>query len=361
MTYAIVIATFGTDVRAIQLTAQHPEVLAANLHAVMATRLALTVPTIIGFGLVSVSGVWEPGTAVVVQVLLLSILVNFASTLWAAQALEAARAIAAFTFAAQALNLVFVVAAQVLGSGLIGFAAARVLADGLSILALLAWVRRQPAAYQPAGAKLPIVEYLRSSLPFGATQLLRTIALGSDLILADLYAPPYQVGIYAAAYRIFALLVSVSALYSVVILPSILRAAAKGQAGVRSLLSERLNRPGLAVAAALAISAWWSPNALGLLFGREFAAGGIILDILLAALLANFWGRGYRCALIATGQQAGDLRATFTATLANLAVKFVLTPFLGLSGLAIGTFLGEVVQALLQRRIAMRAIALLPT
>jgi O-antigen/teichoic acid export membrane protein len=360
MTYAIVIATFGTDVRAIQLTARHPEVLAANLHAVMAARFVLTVPTIVVLGVLSVSGLWEADTALVVQVLLLSVVINIASTLWAAQALEAARSIAAFTFAGQALNLVFVIVAQALGYGLMGFAAARVLADVISVFGLLVWVWQRHGSAPPAGAKLPVAAYLRGSFPFGATQVLRTVALGSDLILADFYAPPYQVGIYAAAYRIFTLLLSVSALYSVVILPSIVRSGTKGQAHLRASLSQRLTRPGLAVAVVLLIGALWSPDALGLIFGREFAAGGIVLDILLVALLANFWSRGYRCALIATGQQVSEMRATFGATAANIAVKLILTPFMGLTGIAIGTLFGEVLQALLVRRIAMRAVAALP-
>ncbi len=359
MTYALVIATFGTDLRAIQLTARNPEAIAANLNAVVAARMVLTVPTIAVLGLVSLSGIWEPATAAVVQVLLLSVAINCLSTLWAAQALEGARAIAAFTFAGQALNLVFVLAVQTAGYGLIGFAMARVLADGVSVLTLLAWIWRQHGT-RPLGTKLSISGYIRSSLPFGTTQVLRTVALGSDLILADFFAPPYAVGIYAAAYRIFSLLLSISALYTVVILPSILRSAAKGQADLRVSMNQRLNRPGAVVAIVLVVAAAWSPNVLGLVFGREYAAGGFVLDILMLALLANFWSRGYRCALIATGQQVGEMRVTFAATVANVGAKLVLTPFIGLSGIAMGTLVGEVAQALLQRRLALRAIAALP-
>ena len=109
-----------------------------------------------------------------------------------------------------------------------------VLAAGLFV-----WARRCVGPLKRPSASVRIRELLRGAAPIGASQLLRVVALGSDLVLLGLLVSFQQVGLYAGAYRVFTVGVSLATAYFMVLLP---RLARRTGASVLFAFTERLPR-----------------------------------------------------------------------------------------------------------------------
>lgn len=357
LTYALVVSNFGTDIFATQTTAHDHTTLNRNLTAVMAVRAVMLVPTTIAIAALCLSGVWEPDEQLAVALFSLSAVANIAYPLWAAQALERAKAIAAVTFGVQLLNLVFALAAAWLHGGVVAFALAKIGSDAIVAIALSVWMRRELGG-RPERISLAFFrDFLRRSAPLGVSGILRALALASDLIMLSFYVSSTLVGLYAVPFRIFLVLLTLSGVYSVVILPTYVRGAAQGSEALASILKQTMRLPFLAYLAGLIAIGLTARLMLGLIFGPDFAAGSLSLQILMIAAACNFSNRSYRLVMLASHRQVDDMRSTIVATLINLVAKAVLIPLFGIAGVAAGTAIGEASLALLQRRNASRAIA----
>ncbi|CAN5187877.1 flippase [soil metagenome] len=357
LTYALMISNFGADLHATQVTAHNPAMFGSSMVAVMAIRLTVAIPVLAVIAVLCTMHFWEPVTRIAVGLLSLSVLINVLTPLWAAQALEQAKVIAASTFGAQAFNLLFVILAAVMGWGILGFVLARVAADSLVAIGLSFWVKNQSRKGAPLHASLAFVRrFFFDSAPLAASQILRTMALGSDLLILDFYVSPIAVGVYAVPFRIFMLLLSVTGIYTIVILPTFARRAADGGVALHQTLHQFLFVPFWVLVGGLALIAAATPFFLPRLFGPDFAPGSVSLQLLLVAVAANFLNRCYRCVILASKQRVGDMNSTAIGTVANVGAKLILIPVLGIAGAACGMIFGEVVQCILQRRLAIKSI-----
>lgn len=356
LTYGLVLTNFGADLYAVQSTASKRSKLARNFTAVATVRAALSIPVFALIVFLVISGVWEPEAQLAVMLFSLSIFVNILYPLWAPQALERIDVVAICNFIVQGLNLIFVIAAAFTSAGIVGYALAKVGSDLIVAIGLFVWTRSHIGGRVRKISFRQLRLFLWNAAPIGASQLLRSIALGSDIIILSFYITGAMVGLYAVSFRIFTLLLSISSVYFVIVLPIFSRRSKQGSASLHKTLQNLLHLPlPLVIFGAIVIAVIARP-VIGLLFGAEFAAGAPVLQILLIAVVANFINRSYRQVLLATGKRAEDLTATIAGTAVNLTAKLVLIPLIGFLGAAVGTALGEVTLAILQRRSALRSI-----
>ncbi len=356
VTYALAVTNFGSDVYAMQRTSADRTRLAENLKGVMLVRAALLVPTLLTIAVMCLSGVWERGEQLAIGLFSISVIINIGYPLWAAQALERAPVIAAATFGNQFLNLILVLCAAWFGGGIAAYALAKVAADLACALGMSAWLRRHARLERVRFSPKDFGAFLRGTAPLGVSSLLRSLSLASDLIMLSFYVSAALVGLYAVPFRIFMMIIALSSVYSVVILPTFVRAAGEGPGALGKVLARTNGLPFLSYLCILIAIGVTAPFSLGLLFGSAFGAGALSLQLLMVAAAANFSNRSYRMVMLAANKRVDDMHSTTVATAVNIVAKLVLIPFFGIAGAAGATALGELTLAGLQRTKAMKAL-----
>jgi len=248
--------------------------------------------------------------------------------------------------------LVLAAAASVAGAGIIGVAGAKVVADLLVMAGIVLWVQRSyvcDVEHAPAGEAAAIAG---ACAPICATQLMRGLAIGSDIIILGMMMSRADVGIYAVASRLFMFMMSLAGSYFVIQLPRFAEHAAESTTVLRRELSTSLRRTlplgglGIVALAVLAGPVLW------LLFGDGFGEAAMSLRLLGIAVVANLVGRTYRQILLVREKQGVDFRVSVAGTAVHIAVKLALIPMFGILGAAIGTLAGETFQMLAQMRAA---------
>ena len=341
--YALQASTCGLDVFAVRHGARHPDQVGATASSVMAMRSALgiaayTLLMVVCWALPSLRPIVP-----LVALLGLTIFTGALSLTWVPQALQQTRALAAANLAIGALYFVGVLIITRTGAPLLSVAVAQVAAEALVAVGMYRWLRARAVRLV---APLPLAEWgrvLRESAPIGASWLLRTVALGSDLVLLRLLlVSDAQIGWYNGASRLFALMMGLSAVYFTILFPRLSQRAAESPSAFRAEALGSLARVlPLALAGALGV-ALLAPWGLRLLFAPSFAGAATALRILGAAALVNAINNHFRYMLLATNRSHVDLRNTAVATAAHVLFKLTLIPLAGIEGAALGTLAGEI-------------------
>lgn len=354
--YAIVFANLGTDLYSVQVTAKNPETFRHNVAVSIYIRLLVGIPVFFFILLICALGVWQGEARQVVLLFSLSVFINAFSPLWAPQALERVGVVAFFSIAGQGLNLVLILLAVGMDTGLLGFVAARLGADIIVAAGLITWIRRTAGGLDWGLPFRELRRIARQTTPIAASQVLRSLGIGNDIIILSLFVSTESVGLYAGAFRIFTLALSVATLYFVILLPILSRRVNDGIAALSKEFSASNQRFWPLVAAGAVVGSLLANFGLTLLFGAEFSAVTGVLQILFLALFLNVVQRSYRQVLLAVGARRSELRCTLIGTAINIGSKLILIPMIGITGAAIGTVLGEATLLLLQRRAAQKEL-----
>ena len=342
--YALQASTCGLDVFAVRHGARHPDQIGATASSVMAMRSSLGL--VAYMLLLAVCAVLPALRSILPLVALfgLTIFTGALTLTWVPQALQQTRALAAANLSIGALYFVGVLVLTRTGGPLWSVPVAQVAAEAAVAVGLYRWLRGRG---ERLVAPWPLAEWgrvLRESAPIGASWLLRTVALGSDLVLLRLLlVGDAQIGWYNGASRLFALMMGLSAVYFTIHFPRLAQRAAESPTAFRSEALGSLARVlplALVGAAGVAVLAPWG---LGLLFSPSFAGAAMALRILGVAALVNVANNHFRYMLLATNRQQLDLRNTAVATVAHVAFKLILIPVAGIEGAALGTLGGELV------------------
>ncbi len=218
---------------------------------------------------------------------------------------------------------------------------ALVTAEAMCACGLFIWIVR---AIGPLTRPLPLIDtlrFLRASLPIGGSNILRGITLASDVLVLGLFAGKSEVGLYAAAFKLYSLGLAVVALYLSVLLPDLARRTAQSRAAVMTGLLSALGRVLVAAIPMTLAGMLFAATALRLLFGPDFETATRALQILLLALPIALVGGHYHAALFAVGCQRHVLALLAIGTVIHIAAKLLLVPFFGITGAAWGTLAGE--------------------
>lgn len=340
--YALFLGSWGTDIYAVREVASGRIALGSMIRTLLWLRLllggavyalllivALAVPPLRAhFGLIALFG--------------LSLFTGAVATNWVPQAIQKTRVLAAANFVIQAAIWAFIVIMSRRGCGLWNVPVAQVAAEGLVGVALLGWSLRQAGGDRQ---RLPYREWagiLRQSSPIGLGQVLRTLALGSDILILAFFMPMAQVGWYGGANKLFLVGTALIGMYNIILFPRMAKTAIEGPTALRhmTVASIRYIVP-LATAAVLVTMLAAKPLLRILFSDPTFTAAAPALRLLLATLVVNLLSLHMKSILLVRGRQRTDLHLTALASAGHVVFKLTLIPLLGMTGAALGTLLGE--------------------
>ena len=280
---------------------------------------------------------------------------------WVPQAIHRTHAIAASRVMLQFLNLCLLYLFLQVNSSLYMVPIALIIAEIVVAFGLMLSIRSYVTGVNPLPSFGAMKAVLRESAPIGMTQLVRALALASDLLILGILSVYSDVGIYAAAYKLYLFLLSLGGAYFVILLPRLAERAASNSLILKEL---RLSfKRALPIVIGAIIIIWFIADPLiELLFGAEYGEAANVLRILSVAMLANIIGRHFRQVLLARKLQATDLRQSSISAGVHLFSKILLIPFFGIIGCALGTLIGELTliigQALAVRKVTSNGVRL---
>ncbi len=340
-TFVLVAGGSWLDTYAVKAATQAPERLGAIATTVVRLRLALGSGAFVA--VTTIAWFFAPLHAVFPLILVysLSVFTQALSLQWITQAVRKTHLMGIAFFTAQAIYLsLFLVLLQLTG-GTWTVPVALVIGELIAAIGLWRWGRRsvtwfaEPVAYRDALA------FLRRAAPVGVANLLRGVALGSDLVIVGMLLTLTDAGAYAAAFKIYLLGVTAISLYMIVSFPKIVRVAGAQPSDLSRQLM--LSTVILLVVGSPALigGTVFASDLLGWLFGSHFAAGGASLRILLATLVLYAVTSHLRNALLAFEKQRIDLLPVGVSAVVHVMVKVGLVARFGMEGVALGTLIGE--------------------
>lgn len=207
---------------------------------------------------------------------------------------------------------------------------------------------------------------LRRSWPVGISIIFNLLYYKADSLILSYVRPFSEVGVYSAAYRVLEILVTLPFMYCGVLLPMISNAWAKGE---KDRFQELL-RNSYTVMLMLAVPMVTGTIVLGerimaFVAGKEFAASGDILKILMLAVGMIFFGTVSSHAIIAVNKQRYMLRWYIIIAITTCAGYLLFIPRYGMYAAAWLTVFAETFVALVTTLVSLMAsktkIALNPT
>jgi O-antigen/teichoic acid export membrane protein len=199
------------------------------------------------------------------------------------------------------------------------------------------------------------LEILRSGSYIALGRVFRTVIISFDVVWLGLYASDREVGLYAAAYRVTFLLMSIAAAISAAYLPSYSRVLGTDLNQARLLVSKSLETSSLVGAPLVVGGLITAPALLELLFGAEYRDGAPAFRVLVVSvgLIFSYWIAGN--VLLAENRTGMYAAIHGAAALLNIVMNALLIPAYGITGAATATLCSELAVALasgiiLQRR-----------
>ncbi len=252
--------------------------------------------------------------------------------------------------------------------------AARVLGEGLVLLAILGVVRSPTEIYfvpvaqvvgdgiamswlwlrlGAAGTKVRlrwngprIRELARSAAPLVGHALLGLVIYNSDLIFLRVFRDRVDVGLYAVAYTLISFLLNLGWAYGQSLLPTLTRLDSEG--GDARALFRSAQAQVFAVTAPLAVGGWLvAEPLLQSLFGDAYLPAGAALGVLIWSVPISLVRTLALAALIARERLDLVLRTTTSSAAVNLALNVALIPAFGIIGAAYATVITEAMRATL--------------
>ncbi|MGK9055169.1 lipopolysaccharide biosynthesis protein [Neorhizobium petrolearium] len=212
------------------------------------------------------------------------------------------------------------------------------------LLRLTLRLRRE---YGPGPKRFELGAWFRYSLPLFLVDGIGFLLTNADVVVVGIYLPPDQVGIYYAAAK-------------TIVLVQFVYFSIKAAAGPRfSAIMAEGDMPALAAfAGQMARWSFWPSLAVGLvalaagelllsLFGSAFTAGYWLMAILFAGILAKSLVGPGEVLLSMAGRQNLCVLLYATTLAASIGLYVVLIPRLGLTGAALATAAGMMIEAVL--------------
>lgn len=349
LSYALIATNFGTDVSAVRMAATHPASVSGMLPAIFLIRLFFASVSFVAIFLLMPLLQPDPQGQLVVLIICASLFAACFFPAWLPQGTENLKVTALCVLGPFAATFLLTVISGLVAPSAAAFAMSRIGGDALVALALSCWALR---FYSRTGwnvLRSTIGDLLRQSGPIAGTQMVRGLGFFSDILVVSFFYDDAVLGHFSAAYRIYLLLVAISAMYFIVLFPRLARAAVSGGGALRAELRAALLWTVPATAGLLLVFMGVVPWLLPLAFGQDFAAAVPALQLLGVAAALNFVHKNYSRALIAMGQPGSEFRMTAIATLVGVALKVIGTWHWGITGTALAIILGEAVLLVLLR------------
>lgn len=221
------------------------------------------------------------------------------------------------------------------------------LAGALLCLGLTArWIRRAPAAPQPANVR----RVLGEAWPLGASRLLRAFMFTATVAILAHSWPDAAVGEYGAAQRLAVPILTLTNIFGFAVFPTVARACFARGAEERGVLLASLRLLATLLVPLAVGGAVLAAPLIRLVFTERYAAAAGPLRLLLLALVLAGISDHLRRVLQARRQQALVLRLVAVAVAVSLGLGLAVVPVAGAPGSAGAFLVGELVLLVLAAR-----------
>ena len=191
----------------------------------------------------------------------------------------------------------------------------------------------------PIALAIPLAEhrdFIRRSAPVALMGILVTIQLNIDIIMLGVLRSEFEVGLYAAASRLFTVAVVLATLLHGIYLPVFSESGPGTEAPPRStaIYAQIL---GIFGGTMVIIGALLSGPVIDLLFGVKFTTAETALVILLLSAGLFYFAQAYGTPLLAWQSDRAYLKIVALTAILNLMLNAVLIPNFGMEGAAAAT------------------------
>jgi O-antigen/teichoic acid export membrane protein len=290
----------------------------------------------------------------------LPLILNALGLDWAMQGLQRARPLALFRLLGQVAYIAVLVPTLTIGvpgvrryaiCNIVGVAVTAALTI-LYVRRTLGFERRLPSLRRGLGQ---LVTRARTSLAPAASLVALQVYYSIDVLIIGYLRGDHAVGEYTVAQRLPLAVTAIAQLWVTVFYPHAARLSDTNPA----LLTEQVGKfASLSLLAALPlvpIGFLAGPDILAVMFGHQYAAGGLAFGILFLTSAAMLFNSNIGNVLLAIGDDRAFLRSTITGAVVNVGLNLVLVPTLGIEGSAIATVFAELsVIAIVSRRFRAR-------
>lgn len=171
---------------------------------------------------------------------------------------------------------------------------------------------------------------LIATWPLAITVVLNLIYFKADTLILSAYATPEDVGLYGAPYRVLEVLTTFPHMFMSLILPLFTAAyVAKNFEALKNIWQNTFNFFVILAGAMLLVVWLISEPLMVILAGSDFAASGKILNILIIATVAIYFGTLFSYLVVAIGAQKKMVKYFLLVAVLGLAGYFVLIPKFG--------------------------------
>jgi O-antigen/teichoic acid export membrane protein len=188
-----------------------------------------------------------------------------------------------------------------------------------------------------------IKQALGPSLTLGASRGLALLSFNFDTLLLGFLLSSTAVGLYNAAYRPLAAILTVSATYALALFPALSRTYSGDGQQFSELVLRSLRLTAICAIPIGVSGSFLAAPLVELLFGADYAGAAPVLQVLSWSATLVVLRVTFRQALAASGRQRLDLICATVATAINIGLNLVFIPVFGIVGAAVATLVSEVV------------------
>ncbi|MGQ5708293.1 flippase [Lactobacillus sp. PSON] len=185
--------------------------------------------------------------------------------------------------------------------------------------------------------------HLKPILVIFASSVAVTLYVSSDTTILGLMKDDYAVGIYSVAVKIYNIAAGLISGLLVVTIPRL--AMLLGQRRIReynNVLSQVINNISILVLPAAVGLIMLSKEVVLIIAGKKYLDSIFSLQIITAAFIfSNFSTIFNQCVLIPAKRENASLRNTLITGVVNIALNFVLIPFMSYDGTSLSTVIAE--------------------
>jgi len=190
--------------------------------------------------------------------------------------------------------------------------------------------------------RIIINQIMRRAWPLAVTIAFNLIYLKTDTLILSLVKSEGEVGLYAAAYKIIDVLVTLPFMFLGIVLPLLTSSWLKKELDYFKAITQKSFDFLIIIALPLVIGAQFlATDLVKLIAGDEFAAAGPILQILILAAGLIFVSCLFSHLIIAIDRQTKIIGAYIFTGLTSVALYFFLIPRYSYFGAALGTVYSE--------------------
>lgn len=221
-------------------------------------------------------------------------------------------------------------------------AGALVAGQAVANLGVFALYAREAGVPRPRFERAAWKALLAPALPLAASSLVSQVYYNADKLMLEWLRVTAEVGLYEAAYKLFALAVAPASVLYVAFYPRL--AGAYGERSTMRAEGRRYGSVMLALGPPLSLAcAVLAPDLIALVFGDEYLGATMALRVLLVYAAFVYLSMTYGVPLMAWNAEKAYFRAILAGGVANVILNVALIAPFGPVGAAVATFASEAV------------------